>query len=141
MWSKMTVTTRQNLHILCAELCRFHLFGENDLFCKCACVWTHAIITHTLTQYNDASWSQQSTQNRLFQLQKILEFQGTCSSLSHFLCFLHLQVQSQPLENTQTLKGPEAPVVKNRWARRSLETAPTDATAQRASRWPRSEIV
>ncbi len=58
-----------------------------------------------------------------------------------FLCFLHLQVQSQPLENTQTLKGPEAPVVKNRWTRRSLETAPTDATAQRASRWPRSEIV
>lgn len=49
--------------------------------------------------------------------------------LSHFLCFLHLQVQSQPSENTPTLKDPEAPAVKNRWTRRSETTTPTDATA------------
>lgn len=38
-------------------------------------------------------------------------------------------------------KYPDAPAVKNRWTRRSETTTPTDATAQRSSRWPRSEIV
>lgn len=69
-----------------------------------------------------------------------MEFNGHLL-LSPFLCFLHLQVQSQPSENTPTLKGPDAPAVKNRWTRRSETTTPTDATAQRSSRWPRSEIV